>query len=171
MVGVKYRIEKNAKRAQFEADQRLRANKVRSEVARTRREIKALTASIGQKALELVAAGETLNAPLQEIVDAILSLRSEIERKEAQIAAIMAEPWVAPPPPPPPPPRPPKPVTPAGEVRKVEPKPTAPSRDQVLNRLQFYIEAEGSISQCPNCRSITEPGAAVCRHCGFRLTT
>jgi chromosome segregation ATPase len=106
MVMVRYQLQKNARRAQFEADKLRRANKIRSEVEGARRAIKAETLSIGHKALELVAAGETLNAPLQEIFDRIHVLRSEIAQREEQIASIKAEPWVPPPPPPPKPARP-----------------------------------------------------------------
>jgi ribosomal protein L32 len=166
---VRYQLEKNAKRAQFEADKLRRANKVRAEVEQARREIKTQTASIGKKALELVAAGDTLNAPLQEIADSILALQAEITRREVEIAAIKAEPWVPPPPPPPPPPKPPKPVAAQPTQSKPQTK-VPPKREQVVSRLQFYIEAEDTLSKCPNCHAVTLPEASVCKHCGFRLS-
>lgn len=167
MSTVKYQIEKNARRAQFEADKLRRAGKVRSEVDRARRDIKAHTDSLGHKALEIAAAGETLPGPLQEIIDKILALREDIAKREEQIALIKAEPWVPPPPPPPPPPRPPK---PAARLEPPKPAPKAPLArgEQVKSRLQFYIETEDTMRKCPNCHAVLEEDAPVCKQCGFR---
>lgn len=168
---VRYQLEKNAKRAQFEADKLRRVNRVRSEVERARREIKVQTTALGNKALELADLGQTLSQPLQEIIDLIVALRIEIADNQEVIKGIRAEPWVPPPPPPPPTPKPEEQVVEDPEPRptKRDPVAVASKREQVLDRLHFYIETDDSISKCPNCHAVLETEVAVCKNCGFRL--
>jgi len=168
MAGFKYQIEKSASRAQFEADKRLRISKVRTVVDRVRKGIKKETATLGQKALELAVAGETLNPPLQEITDRIFKLQAELDGHLQQIAGIQAEAWVPPPPPPPPPPKPPKPVVPKPEPKPVEAAP-AQSKSTVSQRLMEYINEETNKVECPRCHALSPPEENVCRNCGYRF--
>ena len=48
---------------------------------------------------------------------------------------------------------------------RTEPEPA----DRMSARLRFYIEEEETITQCPNCRVLVEPGTTVCANCGFRI--
>jgi hypothetical protein len=168
MAGFKYQIEKSASRAQFEADKRLRISKVRTVADRVRKNIKSEMTALSQKALDLAIAGEVLNPPLQEITDAIIKLRAELEGHLQQIEGIKAEAWVPPPPPPPPPPKPPKPV-----VEKPEPKPAeampAPASTTVSQRLMEYINEDVNKVECPRCHALSRPEENVCRNCGYRF--
>ena len=170
MDSFKYQIKKSADRAQFEADKLRRLQKVRGEVDQVKREIKHETVALGQKALEVARAGEVLPAVLQEIVEKVYALEAGMKSLRDQIDAIRAEVWVAPAPPVPP--LPATPAAPAGVLSanmprapRTEPEPG----DRVSARLRFYIEEEETITQCPNCRVLVEPGTTVCANCGFRI--
>jgi hypothetical protein len=168
MDSFKYQIKKSADRAQFEADKLRRLQKVRGEADQVKREIKHETVALGQKALEVARAGEGLPAALQEIVEKVYALEAGMKSLRDQIDAIRAEVWVAPTPPP-------LPAThsaPAGALSAESPR--APRTglepaDRVSARLRFYIEEEETITQCPNCRVLVEPGTTVCANCGFRI--
>jgi ribosomal protein L40E len=170
MAGFKYQIEKSTNRAQFETDKLRRINKVRAVADRVRKGIKNEMAALGQKALELAVAGETLNPPLQEITNRIAKLQAELEGHLQQIEGIKAEAWVPPPPPPPPPPKPPKPVVPKPEPKPkpVEAAPAQP-KSTVSQRLMEYINEETNKVECPRCRALSPPEENVCRNCGYRF--
>jgi hypothetical protein len=167
MDSFKYQIKKSADRAQFETDKMRRLQKVRAEADQVKREIKHETVALGQKALEVARAGEALPPALQEIVDKVYALEAGMKSLRDQIEAIRVEVWVPPAPPPPP-----IQAAPAGmmsaespRVTKAEPEPA----DRVSARLRFYIAEEETITTCPNCRVLVEPGTTVCSNCGFRI--
>ena len=171
MDSFKYQIKKSADRAQFETDKLRRLQKVRAEADQVKREIKHETVALGQKALEIARAGEALPPALQEIVDKVYSLEAGMKSLRDQIEAIRAEVWVAPAPPPPP--LQARPAAPAGILSPESPRTTKSGvepTDRAAARLRFYIEEEETITQCPNCRVLVEPGTAVCSNCGFRIT-
>ncbi len=170
MDSFKYQIKKSADRAQFETDKLRRLQKVRGEADQVKREIKHETVALGQKALEVARAGEGLPAVLQEIVDKVYALEAGMKSLRDQMDAIRAEVWV--PPAPPPPPLAATPAAPAGILSAESPRaprPEAEPADRVSARLRFYIAEEETITACPNCRVLVEPGTTVCANCGFRI--
>jgi hypothetical protein len=170
MDSFKYQIKKSADRAQFEADKMRRLQKVRADADQVKREIKHETVALGQMALEVARAGEVLPEPLQEVVDKVYALEAGMKSLRDQIEAIRAEVWV----PPAPPPVPIAPAAPSGMMSAESPRAStaepAPA-DRVSARLRFYIEEEETITQCPNCRVLVDPGTTVCANCGFRIAS
>jgi hypothetical protein len=166
MTSFRYQIEKSANRAQFEADKLRRINKVRSIVDKVRKGIKGEMSALGQKAIEMALAGETLEPPLKEITDRIIKMQADVESRLKEIEGIKAEAWLPPPPPPPPPPPQPKPV-----AVKPEPKHEVyvASGSRVSQRLMAYVETEANKVDCPQCRSLVSTEDTVCANCGYRF--
>jgi Zn finger protein HypA/HybF involved in hydrogenase expression len=139
------RLPKWLDRAGFEADKLMRANRVRLEASRLQEEASATVFALGEKVLELEAAGTKLDPALIGIVKQIKTLSTEVQRKEHELEAINAEMWS-------------------------EDGPVAPrSHDPIAERLQAYVDAKTNDFNCPACGTTVRANKTFCPKCGRKV--
>ncbi len=173
MSGIGYQLRKSFDRVGFEADRLMRANRVRAEANRLKKQAESQTRALGQKLIDMSAAGVKLDPELQAIVDEILQMQADVQTKNTEIEAINAEEWVEPPPPPPPPPAPPsQPQLQQGGVVPPAQSPQSSSRRPASQGTPGgeTPAAQADIS-CPVCHNSIRAGSTFCPHCGYKLNS
>lgn len=145
MAGPMRRLPKWLDRAGFEADKLMRANRVRMDATRLEDEATSKLMALGEKVIELAAAGTELDPALQTLAGEIVALRAELTRKEQEIQAINAEVWSI--------------------EGPVKPQVT----DPIAQRLQAYVEAKTSDFNCPKCGAIIRANKSFCPRCGRKV--
>ncbi|MBF6613324.1 MAG: zinc ribbon domain-containing protein [Chloroflexi bacterium] len=179
MSGIGYQLRKSFDRVGFEADRLMRANRVRAEANRLKKQAESQTRALGQKVIDMSGAGVKLDPELQAIVDEIVQMQAEVQSKNTEIEAINAEEWVEPPPPSPPPPAPaaiPPQLSPQPQLQQggVVPTGTAPqtSQEPVIQSTpgSETPSAQADIS-CPVCHNSIRAGSTFCPHCGYKLNS
>lgn len=134
-------IAQSVDRARFEAEKFQRTTRLQSEVNELRRQIDAKLNELGQRAYELLRAGQIQSATLAELSAAADQLRSALVMKEEELKQAQAEVYVEPPAPAP---RPPSQSVPID----YGPPPGAPATKQ-CGVCGFQMPATAMF--CPNC--------------------
>lgn len=179
MSDISFQVRKGLDRVGFEADKRMRSQRVRQESQRVRGQAEDKTLELGAKVLELAAAGRPLDPSLHDLIKEIMGLQEDIRLKEEEIAAIRAEAWVAPLPPPPTPPAPqaaalpqgastPRPATQAERRAPGIGSAKSSSSGGSANRLKTYVEEDAQVISCPRCNGKIRSMASFCPQCGYR---
>lgn len=97
-------IAQGVDRAKFEAEKFQRTTRLQAEINDLRRQVDDRLHELGQRAYELLRAGQIQSASLTQIAAAVDQLRSAIVAKEEELKRVQAEVYVEPPAPPPSPP-------------------------------------------------------------------
>jgi hypothetical protein len=142
-----------AEKARFEADKALKLNRLGSELGTLNGQLQQVTASIGDKVMELRAAGQ-LNVPeLEELFSQVETTRAQIAAKQAEIDAVKAQQF-------------------GMAAAPAEPTPTAaptaPVEAPPATTPAASAEAAPIPKFCPNCGMATQ-GAKFCPNCGQQL--
>src|SRR5438874_7737231 len=100
LTGIGYQIRKGLDRVGFEADKRMRVNRVRLESGRLQKQAGQLMDAISERVLELEAQGAEMEPTIKTLVGQVRALRKQLAEKATEIAAISNEQWAEPQPPP-----------------------------------------------------------------------
>ena len=82
------KAEKGFKDVSEKASDTVKTFEIQQEIGKLEDEIKEIKLALGEKAVELVAKGETLNHDLDELVTKITGIQTKIEDKKALIEQI-----------------------------------------------------------------------------------
>ena len=82
------KAEKGFKDVSEKASDTVKTFEIQQEIGKLEDEIKEIKLALGEKAVELVAKGETLNPVLDELVTKIAGIQTKIEGKKALIEQI-----------------------------------------------------------------------------------
>lgn len=82
------KAEKGFKDVSEKASDTVKTFEIQQEIGKLEDEIKEIKLALGEKAVELVAKGETLNPALDELVTKITGIQTKIEGKKALIEQI-----------------------------------------------------------------------------------
>ncbi|MFV9503060.1 MAG: zinc ribbon domain-containing protein [Oscillochloridaceae bacterium umkhey_bin13] len=93
-------INQSVDRAKFEAEKFQKTTRLQGEANDLRRDIDGKLNELGQRAFELLRAGQINSATLAELANSIDQLRSSLIVKEEELKEAQAEVFVEPPPPP-----------------------------------------------------------------------
>lgn len=147
-------VGKAAEQAKFEADKVMRVNRVGAEVSQLSTETEKATAAIGAKVMELRAAG-TLQVPeLDELVQRVEALKTQLAAKQAELDRVRTEKFEV------------APVAPAAPPPEtVYAPPPAPPASEVVPA----PEAAPAATFCTNCGATADPGSKFCPSCGQKL--
>ena len=80
--------EKGLKQVGEKASDTVKTLEIQQEIEKLKDEIREIKLALGEKAVELVAQGETLNPALDELVTKISGIQTKIEGKKALIEQI-----------------------------------------------------------------------------------
>lgn len=97
-------IAQSVDRARFEAEKFQKTTRLQAEVNELRRQVDSKLNELGQRAYELLRAGQIQSATLVELGAVVDQLRSALVMKEEELKQAQAEVYVEPPAPAPPPP-------------------------------------------------------------------
>jgi hypothetical protein len=165
LTGIGYQIRKGLDRVGFEADKRMRVNRVRLESGRLQKQAGQLMDAIGERVLELEAQGAEMEPTIKALVGQVRALRRQLADKATEIAAISNEQWAEPPPPLAPP---------QGGAQKSLPS----GHGQVIEGTKREVSGRGAkgkqhgatdVALCPNCNGPLRPMSVFCPNCGYKL--
>lgn len=156
ITGLGYQLRKGLDRVGFEADKRLRVNRVRTEMGRLHKQAAQLMDSISERVLELEAEGAEMEPTIKALVGEVRALRKQLADKAVEIEAITGEAWIEPPPPLPP----------------AQPAPRAlpAGKPQIIEGTKREIGEKPKVpALCPNCGAPLRPTSVFCSTCGHKL--
>ena len=154
-------VSKAAEQAKFEADKLVRVNKVGAEVSTLVTETEKATAAIGNKVMELRAAGALQVPELEEMIQRVEALKAQVAAKQAELERVRTDKFEGTPAAPPV-------HVPSAEVNPAE-TPWA-ARAPASTEGAAAPEAAASAPKfCPACGAPTEPGIKFCPSCGQKL--
>jgi len=157
ITGIGYQLRRSLDRVGFEADKRMRVNRVRVEVGRLQKQAAQLMEAISERVLELDAEGAEMEPTIKALVDDVRALRKQLSDKAVEIEAIANEPWIDPPPPIAPP-------------QTVAPKSLPRGKPQVIEGTASEVpRANEQPELCPSCRGPLRPMSVFCPNCGYKL--
>jgi hypothetical protein len=159
LTGIGYQLRKGLDRVGFEADKRMRVNRVRVEMGRLQKKAGQLMDAISERVLELEAQGAEMEPTIKSLVGEVRALRRQLSEKSDEIEAITTEQWVEPPPPIAPPP-------------SSQPKSLPSARPELIEGTKREISSGNPHEQpalCPNCHGPLRPMSVFCPNCGYRL--
>jgi hypothetical protein len=135
-------IAQSVDRAKFEAEKFQRTTRLQGEVNELRRQVDSKLNELGQRAYELLRAGQIQSATLAELGAVVDQLRSALVMKEEELKQAQAEVYVEPPAPAPPPPSQSVPIDYA----------PPPSSTPVVKQCGVCgFQMPGTAMFCPNC--------------------
>jgi hypothetical protein len=160
LTGIGYQLRRGLDRVGFEADKRMRVNRVRVEVGRLQKQASQLMEAISERVLELEAEGAEMEPTIKVLVGDVRSLRKQLADKATEIEGIAAEQWIEPPPPLAPP-------------EPSAPKSLASGKPRVIESSKEEISRGGAEAKqpeiCPNCNGPLRPMSVFCPNCGYKL--
>ncbi|MBP1466353.1 zinc ribbon domain-containing protein [Candidatus Chloroploca sp. M-50] len=145
-------ISQGVDRAKFEAEKFQKTTRLQGEVNEVQRQVDTRMYELGQRAYELLRAGQIHSASLNELSAAIDQLRSSLIGKEEELKQAQAEVFVEPPPAPaytPPPSSQQVPIS--YETPPTSDPNTPPPPTKVCGACGFQMPATAMF--CPNCGS------------------
>ncbi|MFQ3663063.1 MAG: zinc-ribbon domain-containing protein [Chloroflexaceae bacterium] len=134
-------IAQSVDRARFEAEKFQKTTRLQSEVNELRRQIDSKLNELGQRAYELLRAGQIQSATLAELSTAVDQLRSALVMKEEELKQAQAEVYVEPPAPAPPP----------SQSVPIDYGPPPSSTPAVKHCGVCGFQMPGTAMFCPNC--------------------
>lgn len=162
LTGLSYQLRKGLDRVGFEADKRMRVNRVRLETTRLQKRAGQLMSAISERVLELEAQGAEMEPTIKALVGQVRALRKQLADKASEVEVISNEQWVEPPPPPP--------LAPPSATAQ---KSLSAGRHQVIEGTRREIPAGASKGEqpelCPNCHGPLRPMSVFCPNCGYKL--
>jgi hypothetical protein len=159
LTGIGYQLRKGLDRVGFEADKRMRVNRVRVEMGRLQKKAAQLMDAISERVLELEAEGAEMETTIKSLVGEVRALRRQLAEKADEIELITNEQWVEPPPPLAPP-------------QGTQPESLPAARPQVIEGTKREISSGKQAKQpelCPNCNGPLRPMSVFCPNCGYKL--
>jgi hypothetical protein len=158
ITGIGHQLRRGIDRMSFEADKRLRAGRVRSEVIRLQKQAAEIMEQVAERVLELEAAGAEIEPTLKSLVNEVRGLRRRAADMATEIEAIHAEQWV----------EPATPVLPAPTQAPIREagkgaRPTAHTPHATSNA------GASEPTTCPVCGGPLRPMSAFCPNCGHKL--
>jgi hypothetical protein len=165
LTGIGYQLRKGLDRVSFEADRRMRVNRVKVEVGRLQKQAANLMDAISERVLELEADGAEMEPTIKALVGEVRALRRQLADKATEVEAINNEQWVEPPPP----------LAPAvSEPAKQKSLPAG--KPEVIEGSSRPVEAKEEKPRkseqpttCPNCNGPLRPMSVFCPNCGYKL--
>jgi hypothetical protein len=160
LTGIGYQLRKGLDRVGFEADKRMRINRVRLEAGRLQKRSGQLMTAISERVLELEAAGAEMEPTIKSLVGEVRALRKQLADKAGEIEVIASELWVEPPPPLAPP---------QSSAQRSLPS----GRPQIIEGTKRELPASSWNNKqptlCPNCHGPLRPMSVFCPNCGYKL--
>jgi len=160
LTGIGYQLRRSLDRVGFEADKRMRVNRVRVEVGRLQKQASQLMEAISERVLELDAEGAEMEPTIKALVNDVRALRKQLADKATEIEAIANEQWVVPPPP----------ISPAVATAV---KSLSAGQPQVIEGTKREVSSSTGTSEqpehCPNCNGPLRPMSVFCPNCGYKL--
>jgi hypothetical protein len=155
--GIGYELRKRLDRVGFEADKRMRVNRVRLEAGRLQKRSGQLMSAISERVLELEAAGAEMEPTIKALVGEVRAIRKQLADKATEVEAINNEQWVEPPPQLPPP-------------SQMSQK-SLPSGPQVIEGTKREVSQSTTAEPtlCPNCNKPVRTVSVFCPNCGYKL--
>jgi uncharacterized coiled-coil protein SlyX len=165
LTGIGYQIRKGLDRVGFEADKRMRINRVRLESGRLQKQAGQLMDAISERVLELEAQGAEMEPTIKALVGQVRALRKQLAEKAAEIGAMSSEQWVEPPPPLAPPQGSAQKSLPSGQPRVIE----GTKREVSGRSVKGKQRTTSDVVLCPNCNGPLRPMSVFCPNCGYKL--
>jgi len=156
--GLGYEIRKRLDRVGFEADKRMRINRVRLESGRLQKRSGQLMHAISERVMELEAQGAEMEPTIKALVGEVRALRKQLAGKATEIEAITNEPWAEPPLQLAPPSQTTQKSLPTGGPQVIE---------GTMREVSGDSKAEPTL--CPNCGSPVRTVSVFCPNCGYKL--
>ena len=158
ITGFGHQLRRGIDRMSFEADKRLRAGRVRSEVIRLQKQAAEIMEQVAERVLELEAAGAEIEPTLKTLVSEVRGLRKRAADMATEIEAIHAEQWI-------------EPATPVLPAPVQAPIREAGRGARSNTHAAQAASGTGASEQamCPECGGPLRPMSAFCPNCGHKL--
>jgi hypothetical protein len=156
--GLGYQIRKSLDRVGFEADKRMRVNRVRLESGRLQKRASQLMSAISERVLELEAQGAEMEPTIKSLVAEVRAIRKQLADKSTEVEAITNEQWVEPPLQLAPPAQTTQQSLPSGGPQVIE-----------GTKREVTGDSKETPSLCPNCHKPVRTVSVFCPNCGYKL--
>ena len=156
ITGIGYQLRRGLDRVGFEADKRMRANRVRVEVGRLQKQASQLMEALSERVLELDAEGAEMEPTIKALINDVRSLRKQLADKATEIEAISNEQWVDPPPA-------------VASAQKSLPSGQPAVIEGTKREVTTASTQAEQPEKCPNCNGPLRPMSVFCPNCGYKL--